>query len=116
MVLPGNCIRIVVASRPVEFRNGPDDLAAVIQKQLGFAPHSVSLGRNASESRDRTICRAQLLASPFSGVFDALDRTHMALAITEHDKSLALWLGRPRCSCFALSFPIRFDKGGTYRN
>ncbi|WP_366658598.1 IS66 family insertion sequence element accessory protein TnpB [Fodinicurvata sp. EGI_FJ10296] len=40
MILPGNGVRIVVATRPVDFRKGPDGLAAVVQEQLGFDPHS----------------------------------------------------------------------------
>ena len=40
MIVPGQTVRIVVATRPVDFRKGHDGLAAVVQDQLGFDPHS----------------------------------------------------------------------------
>lgn len=40
MIGPGDGLRIVVATRPVDFRKGHDGLAAVVQEQLGFDPHS----------------------------------------------------------------------------
>lgn len=33
-------MRVVVATRPVDFRKGHDGVAAVVQKQLGLDPHS----------------------------------------------------------------------------
>ena len=32
--------KVVVATKPVDFRKGHDGLAAVVQKQLGLDPHS----------------------------------------------------------------------------
>lgn len=40
MILPGQSVRVVVATKPVDFRKGHDGLAAVVQEQLGFDPHS----------------------------------------------------------------------------
>lgn len=40
MIFPGQAVRIVVATKPVDFRKGHDGLAAVVQQQLGFDPHS----------------------------------------------------------------------------
>lgn len=39
-MIPGQAIKVVVATKPVDFRKGHDGLAAVVQKQLGLDPHS----------------------------------------------------------------------------
>ena len=39
-MIPGQAVKVVVATRPVDFRKGHDGLAAVVQKQLGLDPHS----------------------------------------------------------------------------
>lgn len=40
MIAPGGGVRVVVATKPVDFRKGHDGLAAVVQKELGLDPHS----------------------------------------------------------------------------
>ncbi len=40
MIVPGQAVRIVIATRPVDFRKGHDGLAAVVQNALGLDPHS----------------------------------------------------------------------------
>ena len=40
MILPGQHVKILVATRPVDFRKGHDGLAAVVQNELGCDPHS----------------------------------------------------------------------------
>ena len=40
MILPGQRLPIVIALRPVDFRRGHDGLAATVQNELGFDPHS----------------------------------------------------------------------------
>lgn len=40
MIGVGAGARIVVATKPVDFRKGHDGLAAVVQKELGLNPHS----------------------------------------------------------------------------
>lgn len=40
MIVPAQHLRIVVATRPVDFRAGHDALAAVVQNELGLDPHS----------------------------------------------------------------------------
>ena len=40
MIVPGSALRIVVATRPVDFRKGHDGLAAVAANELGLDPHS----------------------------------------------------------------------------
>lgn len=40
MIVPAQHLRIVVATRPVDFRSGHDALAAVVQNELGLDPHS----------------------------------------------------------------------------
>ena len=40
MIVPGSALRIVVATRPADFRKGHDGLAAVVDHELGRDPHS----------------------------------------------------------------------------
>ena len=40
MIFPDQAVRIVMATRPVDFRKGHDGLAALAQAELGFAPQS----------------------------------------------------------------------------
>ena len=54
MIVPGQVVRIVVATRPVDFRKGHDGLAAVVQDQLGFDPHSGLVVIFRSRRGDRT--------------------------------------------------------------
>jgi transposase len=40
VIVPGQHVRIVVATKPVDFRRGHDGLAATVQRELGLDPHS----------------------------------------------------------------------------
>ena len=40
MIVPAEAVRVVIATRPVDFRRGHDSLAALVQNQLGLDPHS----------------------------------------------------------------------------
>jgi len=40
MIVPAEAVRVVIATRPVDFRRGHDSLAALAQRQLGLDPHS----------------------------------------------------------------------------
>jgi transposase len=40
VILPGQRLPIVIATRPVDFRRGHDGLAATVQNELGLDPHS----------------------------------------------------------------------------
>jgi len=40
VIIPSQALRIVIATKPVDFRKGHDGLAAVVQKELGLDPHS----------------------------------------------------------------------------
>jgi len=40
MIIPRQNVKIVVATKPVDFRKGHDGLAAVAQNELGLDPHS----------------------------------------------------------------------------
>ena len=53
MILPGQSVRIVIATKPVDFRKGPDGLAAVARKQLGLDPHTGVVVVVRSKSGDR---------------------------------------------------------------
>ena len=38
MTFPDQAVRIVIATKPVDFRKGHDGLASIAQAELGFAP------------------------------------------------------------------------------
>ena len=40
MIVPSQAVRIVIATKPVDFRRGHDGLAAAVQNELGLDPHS----------------------------------------------------------------------------
>lgn len=40
MIIPSQAVRIVIATKPVDFRKGHDGLAAVAERELGLDPHS----------------------------------------------------------------------------
>lgn len=40
MIVAGQRLPIVIATRPVDFRRGHDGLAATVQNEPGFDPHS----------------------------------------------------------------------------
>ena len=40
MILPGGTIRVLVATRPVDFRKGAEGLAALVREALGADPFS----------------------------------------------------------------------------
>ena len=40
MILPGQRLPIVIATKPVDFRLGHDGLAATVQNELGLDPHT----------------------------------------------------------------------------
>ena len=39
MIVPGQHVKIVVATKPVDFRKGHDGLAALVQNELRLDPH-----------------------------------------------------------------------------
>ncbi|MEM6933602.1 MAG: IS66 family insertion sequence element accessory protein TnpB [Pseudomonadota bacterium] len=40
MIVPAQGVKVVIATKPVDFRKSHDGLAAVVEKQLGLDPHS----------------------------------------------------------------------------
>jgi transposase len=44
VIVPAQHVRIVVATKPVDFRRGHDGLAATVQRELGLDPHSGVIG------------------------------------------------------------------------
>lgn len=40
MILPGGAVRVLVATRPVDFRKGAEGLAALVREALGADPFS----------------------------------------------------------------------------
>jgi len=53
VIVPGQAVRIVIATKPVDFRRGHDGLAAVVQNELGLDPHSGSIVVFRSKRGDR---------------------------------------------------------------
>lgn len=53
MIVPGQHVRIVVATRPVDFRRGHDGLAAVVERELGLDPYSGLIVVFRSKRADR---------------------------------------------------------------
>lgn len=40
MIVPAQAVRVVIATKPVDFRKGHDGLAALAQNELSLDPHS----------------------------------------------------------------------------
>jgi transposase len=40
MIVPSGAVRVLLATRPVDFRKGMDGLAALVRESLGSDPHS----------------------------------------------------------------------------
>ena len=40
MIVPSQAVKIVIATKPVDFRKGHDGVAAVAERDLGLDPHS----------------------------------------------------------------------------
>lgn len=40
MIIPSQAVRIVIATKSVDFRKGHDGLAAVVERELSLDPHS----------------------------------------------------------------------------
>ena len=40
MIIPGQNVKVMIATKPVNFRKGHDGLAAVVANELGLDPHS----------------------------------------------------------------------------
>jgi transposase len=40
LIIPSQAVRIVIATKPVDFRKGHDGLAAVVERELSLDPHS----------------------------------------------------------------------------
>ena len=52
-MLPAGALRVLVSTRPVDFRKGMDGLAAVVQEQLRADPYSGALWVFRSRRADR---------------------------------------------------------------
>jgi transposase len=40
VIVPAQAVRVVIATKPVDFRKGHDGLAALAERELGLDPHS----------------------------------------------------------------------------
>ncbi|SNX73418.1 hypothetical protein SAMN05878503_11567 [Cereibacter ovatus] len=45
MVVPDQAVRIVIATKPADFRKGRDGLPVMAHAELGFAPHAGGGGK-----------------------------------------------------------------------
>jgi transposase len=67
MIIPSGAVRVLVATRPVDFRKGMDGLAALVQESLGSDPYSgVIYVFRAKRAQPSTFC------IPFSFCDDCL--------------------------------------------
>jgi len=73
-MIPGQAVKVVVATKPVDFRKGHDGLAAVVEKQLGLDPHSGVAVVFRSKRGDRI----KVLYWDGSGIVFAIGLEHMA--------------------------------------
>ena len=64
MIVPGQHVRIVVATKPVDFRRGHDGLAATVTQELGLDPYSGLIVVFRSKRADR----AKILVFDGSGL------------------------------------------------
>lgn len=53
MIFPDQAVRIVIATKPVDFRKGHDGLAAMAHAELGFAPKAAVMVVFRSKRSDR---------------------------------------------------------------
>ena len=53
MIVPAQAVRVVIATRPIDFRRGHDSLAAYVQNELKLDPHSGALIVFRSRRGDR---------------------------------------------------------------
>lgn len=53
MIVPAQAVRVVIATRPIDFRRGHDSLAAYVQNELKLDPHSGALIVFRSRRADR---------------------------------------------------------------
>ena len=53
MIFPNQSVRIVIATKPVDFRKGHDGLASMAQAELGFAPKTGVMVVFSSKREDR---------------------------------------------------------------
>ena len=55
MIFPSNRVRIMVATKPIDFRKGHDSLAAMVKNELR---HHRLANRNLPDERGRSTCLA----------------------------------------------------------
>ena len=58
MIVAGSGLKVVVATRPVDFRKGHDALVAVVEHELGLDPYSgiVVVFRSKRLDRIKVVC------------------------------------------------------------
>ena len=70
MIFPDQAVRIVIATKPVDFRKGHDGLAAMAHAELGFAPKAGVMVVFRSERGDGVM---RLSRVQFEALFAGLD-------------------------------------------
>jgi transposase len=66
MIVPAQAVRVVVATKPVDFRKGHDGLAAIVERELGLDPHSglIVVFRSKRVDRIKVLLWGKRLAPP----------------------------------------------------
>ena len=71
MIVPSGAVRVLVATRPVDFRKGTDGLAALVQESLGSDPYSGVIYVFRAKRADRVKLDFEELAARFKKVGEA---------------------------------------------
>ena len=69
MIFPDQAVRIVIATKPVDFRKGHDGLASMAQAELGFAPKAGVMVVFRSKRGDRAHKRVDDINLGLTGDF-----------------------------------------------
>lgn len=121
MIVAGSGMRVVVATRPVDFRKGHDALAALVEHELGLDPYSgvgvpvpasrsgqgAVVGRDGSGARieasgARAVCLAlgarradRVSRGQFEALFEGLDWRRVWVPRVRRPRAAAGVPGRP---------------------
>lgn len=57
MIGPGSDVRVLICTKPVDFRLGIDGLVALIQNELGFDPYAAGIAHRSQVSSGASGCR-----------------------------------------------------------
>lgn len=91
MIFPSNRVRIVIATKPVDFRKGHDGLAALVKNELRKEPFTgtVFVFRSASVSLDAPLTSISSAGFTISPMFGATSSVRLLLVFGRFDSDKA---------------------------